>query len=93
MNVDHKSESLMRTLFKTIPTHVYYKDLDLRYVIASDIYQQYIKNLTGKNLIGKKDADLYEDQYLVNCFYEDDIKIINTKKGIHYISKLSMMII
>lgn len=89
MAENHINERLLKTIFKTIPTHFYFKDLNLRYVIASDICQQYISKLTSQNLIGKRDFDLYEDQNLVNSLQEDDMSVLKTKKGIHFISKIT----
>ena len=88
MNENYDCIKLLKTIFKTIPTHVYFKDPELRYVFASDTCQKYIEELTGQNLIGKKDSDLYNDQSLIDAFNKDDISILKSKKGIHYISEI-----
>src|ERR1700676_4139834 len=71
---------LLSAFMSDTPDHVYFKDLDLRFVLLSKSLAKYF-NRTIDEMIGLTDADLF-DAGQAREFREVELEIIRTGKGI-----------
>lgn len=66
----------LNILINNIPDCVYIKDIDAKYIMANQLFAKIIKISRPKDLYGKIDSDLYNDDVSVK-YMEDDRKILN----------------
>ena len=72
--------NLLQTLLNNIPTYIYFKDRDRRFVLASSLFcDLFHRNI--EDIIGKKDEDLFPEE-VAEKTVRDDRQIIETGKPI-----------
>ncbi len=79
---------VLRQIIETIPANVFFKDLECKYRMTSHICAQLNSGGEGWTIIGKTDLEIQPDLELGRFYYEDDKKIIRTRTGSHYVSKM-----
>lgn len=79
---------MLRRIIETIPANVFFKDLECKYRMTSHICEQLNSGGEGWTVIGKTDLEVQPDPELGRFYYEDDKKIIRTRTGSHYVSKM-----
>jgi len=77
-------QGLMQTLLNNIPDYIYFKDINRRFVYASNYFCK-LFNLDLKNILGKKDEDLFPKEIAEETSKEDQ-QVIET--GTPLINKL-----
>lgn len=82
------SIEVLRQIIEAIPANVFFKDLDCKYRMTSHICDQLNTGGEGWTIIGKTDLEVQPDADLGRFYYEDDKKIIKTRTGSHYVSKM-----
>ena len=78
----------LATIMEHIPSCIFFKDTDLKYVFSTHYWNQISgAGEDGFDIYGKTDLDIRLDKE--NAFYafEQDKKILKTKKGCHYTIK------
>ena len=81
------SVDVLRTIIESIPANVFFKDVNGRYQMASQVCDALSNGEPDWTIIGKTDMEVQLDPELGRFYYEDDLKIVRTLKGSHYISK------
>src|SRR4051812_45226915 len=71
---------LLSAFMSDTPDHVYFKDLELRFILLSKSLAKYF-NRTVDEMVGLKDEDLF-DAKQARAFREVELEIIRTGKGI-----------
>lgn len=79
---------VLRQIIETIPANVFFKDLECKYRMTSHICAQLNSGEDGWTIIGKTELEVQPDPELGRFYYEDDKKIIRTRTGSHYVSKM-----
>jgi len=79
---------VLRWIIETIPANVFFKDPECKYRMTSHICAQLNSGEDGWTIIGKTDLEIQPDPELGRFYYEDDKKIIQTRTGSHYVSKM-----
>ena len=81
-------KEMLKIIIEAIPANVFFKDKECRYQMVSHVCDM----LNGGNeewtIIGKTDFEVQKDPELAKFYYEDDKKIIETRKGARYISEM-----
>lgn len=74
-----ESEQLLKTIIDNLPMKVYLKDAELKRVLVNKAAWKFYGMPNAKALLGKVDADLYEEN---SAFLsrEEDLRIMKTKK-------------
>ena len=67
----------MRTLLENIPDHVYFKDLDSRFLKVSKTFNEKFGDGRTESLVGKTDFDLFTEEH-ARPAYEGERQIIRT---------------
>lgn len=76
-----ESEQLLRTLIDNLPLNVYIKDTESRKVLVNKAECDYIGVAHPKELIGKSDMDIY-DEDIATISRDEDLHVMKTKKAI-----------
>lgn len=74
-------QMLLDALLKHVPDSVYFKDLDSRFIRASDALARKKGLQSADEVIGKSDFDIYTEEHARPAF-EDEQRIIATGEGI-----------
>lgn len=84
-----QNKEMLKIILESIPANVFFKDTKCRYQLASHVCE--MLNMGGDEwtIIGKTDLEVQKDPSLARFYYEDDKKIIRTRKGSHYISEMA----
>lgn len=82
------SLEVLRQIIEAIPANVFFKDLDCKYRMTSHICEQLNAGGEGRTIFGKTDLEIQPDPKLGRFYFEDDKKIIKTRTGSHYVSKM-----
>jgi PAS domain S-box-containing protein len=81
--------NLMRTLIDYLPSHIFVKDLNSRFVIVNPGVVEQLGATSMDEVIGKADFDFYPDQDVARGYYEVEQEIMRTGKPLinmeHYI--------
>ena len=72
-----KEQYLMETLMNNIPDHLYFKDLESRFIRMSKSHLQFFKLKDGNEAIGKTDFDFFTEEH-ARAAYLDEMEIIRT---------------
>ena len=78
---------MLKIIIESIPANIFFKDKYCRYQIINRVCYKLIGRSKKCNIIGKTDLEIQEDTEFGE-FYYDDKKIIETKKGSHYVSEM-----
>ena len=76
-----ESEQLLRTLIDNLPLNVYIKDRESKKVLVNQAECDYLGVASPKELIGKSDSDIY-DENIANISRDEDLHVMKTKKPI-----------
>ncbi|MDP2723409.1 MAG: PAS domain-containing sensor histidine kinase [Bacteroidales bacterium] len=76
-----KQQHLMRTLMDYLPDHIYFKDLESRFVKINKSQAQLFGLDDPDEAIGKSDLDFFTDEHSKRAF-EDEQEIIRTGKSL-----------
>ncbi|OGV66208.1 MAG: hypothetical protein A2283_06695 [Lentisphaerae bacterium RIFOXYA12_FULL_48_11] len=68
---------LLHTLLDNIPDHIYFKDLESKFVLINKAQARTLKVAHPNDAIGKTDFDFFSDEHAKQA-YEDEQKIIRT---------------
>ncbi|MGL5383388.1 MAG: sensor domain-containing diguanylate cyclase [Culicoidibacterales bacterium] len=79
-----KSHKGMMELVKQAPVNLLFKDLEARYVLASNVCSHF----SDVDLIGKTDMDIQPDPELGKLFYEEDLRVMAEKKPYKYTQEM-----
>lgn len=82
--LDHERE-LLRALLDNSPDHIYFKDLDSRFIRCSTGQARHFGVESADGLVGKSDFDFFSDEHARPAF-EDEQEIIRT--GVPMIGKV-----
>jgi len=77
----NNEQYLMNALMKNIPDHIYFKDLDSRFIRISRSHAQSFGLCDPKKVIGKTDFDFFTEEHAQKAF-DDEQKIIQTGETI-----------
>ncbi len=77
--------NLLRAFLDNIPEHVYFKDLDSRFLAVSATFAQRHKLTSADSMVGKTDFDFFPESQ-ARVFREDEQAVIRT--GVPVIEKL-----
>jgi diguanylate cyclase (GGDEF)-like protein/PAS domain S-box-containing protein len=80
-------EKLLRLIFKSIPTSVFFMDTECRYRLVTDVCDHMNRLVTGSSAIGKTDSEFHRENKMSRFYYEDNLQIMRTKKGTHYVTE------
>lgn len=82
-SINHKDNTYqgLFTLLSSIPNLVYFKDLDLKYMMVNHAFESWI-NRNSKEISGKTDKDVYPD-YLKRNIGEYEEEVLRTAQGIY----------
>ncbi len=72
-----ENEKLLRTLIDNLPLNVYIKDLDSRKILANKSEIAYCGKRSESEILGKGDADFYDDES-VQVSREEDLFVMKT---------------
>ena len=89
LNQKYKMDTdMLKLILDSVPANVFFKDTKCRYLMASHVCK--MLNGCGKDwtIIGKTDLEVQKDLELGKFYYEDDKKIMETRKGNHYVSEM-----
>jgi PAS domain S-box-containing protein len=72
-----RQNRLLHSLMAEAPDAVYFKDLDSRFLLASDYTARRLGLVGGRDLVGKSDFDLFSPEHAQKAF-DDEQEIIRT---------------
>ena len=84
----HLNKEMLKIIIEAIPANVFFKDTDCKYQMVSHVCHMLNGGNEGWTIIGKTDFEVQHDPELAKFYYEDDRKIIETRKGNRYISEM-----
>src|SRR5690606_1012245 len=73
-----QNQQLLTTLIDNLPLNVYVKDLDSKKILVNKAECEYLGK-SAKNLLGKTDFDLYDEE-VAKISREEDLEVIRTLK-------------
>ncbi|MEO0571592.1 MAG: PAS domain-containing protein [Bacteroidota bacterium] len=76
-----ENEQLLRTLVDNLPLNLYIKDSESRKVLVNKAECDYLGVENQKELLGKSDFDLY-DENIAQISRDEDLQVMKTKKPI-----------
>jgi phosphoserine phosphatase RsbU/P len=76
-----KERSLLTTIMENLPDHIYFKDLDSRFIAASRACAEWQGFKNPADIIGKSDRDLFSKEH-AEAALADEREIIRTGKPI-----------
>lgn len=86
-----KSEKLdyekLLYFLKSAPANIFFKDTECRYRFLTQVCDDVHGKGQGHDILGLTDLEIHKDPQLGRFYYEDDLKIMATGKGSHYVSK------
>lgn len=86
-NVKEMDAEMLYRIIQTIPSCIFFKDTDLKYVFSTH-YWSHLNNVSNEfDICGKTDRDIRRDQNNVDAAESADRQVINTGKGISYTIK------
>mgnify|MGYP001218806882 CR=1 FL=1 len=88
MTTNDLDRDTLLTLFNNIPLNIFMKDMNCRYVAATQVCRQLSGDDADWTIVGKTDLEVQKDPELAKFFYEDDKEIIRTGKGNKYVSEM-----
>jgi len=68
-------QGLLNSLLKHIPENIYFKDKESKFVIISSAFADYLGFKSAKEIIGKTDFDIFDEEHARPAF-EDEQKIM-----------------
>jgi rsbT co-antagonist protein RsbR len=72
---------LFRTLMSSVSDYIYFKDLESRFIMASEAHAKSFGLESAKEMVGKSDFDFFTEEHAKPA-YEDEQKIIKTGEPI-----------
>jgi|GEM_PF-1251426 len=75
------TKSLMDALLKHVPDHIYFKDLESKFMLVSQSMAKVFNVKNTEELIGKSDFDFFDEEHAKPAF-EDEQRIIKTQKPV-----------
>ncbi len=80
-----KKNQYLETIFDSLPVNVFVKDTDCRYAYTNKLCD-ILNDVERGGLKGLTDFDLQASKEIAQSFYEDDLRIMETKKGTRRLS-------
>lgn len=77
LNLDYKE--LFETIMHCTNNYVFFKDIESRFIYASNYQIQDFSTISTENIVGKTDFDFYSTE-IAQELYDDERKIIETEK-------------
>lgn len=84
----NQKQFLLDTIMTEMPMHIYFKDLNSKFILSSSEQAKYFKVNDAKKMIGKTDFDYFSDEHAQKA-YNDEQRIIETGIGIKTEEKLT----
>ena len=81
VNKMNSSKRLLSLFMNSLPCNLFFKDIKCRYRFVSRASDYYKKTEYNQSVIGKSDLEIQRDKEKAIFYYEDDKKVIKTKKG------------
>lgn len=81
INQMNSSKRLLSLFMNSLPCNLFFKDTKCRYRFVSRASDYYKKTEYNQSVIGKSDLEIQRDKEKAIFYYEDDKKVIKTKKG------------
>lgn len=76
-----QQQELLRTIIDTIPSKIFIKDWDGRFLLANRAIAEAFQT-TIQEIVGKRDADLHTDQSLVEQFHQQNRIVIESQQAL-----------
>ena len=86
MNKEKIDYEKMLLFLKSAPANIFFKDTECRYRFLTEVCDHVHGEGIGNSVIGKTDLEIHEDTHSGQMYYKDDLKILKTGQGSHFVS-------
>lgn len=86
MNKEKIDYEKMLLFLKSAPANIFFKDTECRYRFLTEVCDHVHGEGIGNSIIGKTDLEIHEDTHSGQMYYKDDLKILKTGQGSHFVS-------